>query len=58
MDKDKSREDRDKSPAGIQQKRLSWVRALRRQGEVDRFASCSEGRSQGRGECEKGKKRI
>lgn len=58
MDKDKSREDRGESPAGIQQKRLSWVRALRQQGEVDRFATCSGGRSQGRGECEKGKKRI
>ena len=34
MDKDKNRGE---SPAGIQQKRLSWVRALIRQGEVDRW---------------------
>lgn len=59
MDKDKSREDRGESPAGTQQRRLSWVRAFRGQGEMDRLATCSGGRSQGRGECEeKRKKKI
>ena len=57
MDKGKSREDRGEASAGIHQKWLSWVRAWRGQGEVDRFGTCLGARSQGRGECEEKRKR-